>query len=371
MKRRVLLASYEVPGWGGASGSTYALFQKMQRDGLDVHLVNLVDEFDVPFFQYALGAHYGNPKLLPSAQNCILAEPRHRRHEALARLVDDVSPDVILARSDIAAVLLKLATPSARVIYFASGSQQVGFHMAQGRVDSALALLDRPVRTVRALTLIPGCESEAVATADLILACSDLLKTLLNQFLPYWYACKLFPDVIWSAEWIQEAAAAEGVVAAPFAERSIDLLFVASTWSRVEKNLPMVRRIAARLPRLRIGIVGECSVPVPGATSYGFVSDTARVLALMADSKALVCPSGFDASPGVLFEASRMGCNVVASRNCGNWMLCHEELLVDPFTEDGFVEAAVRAVHRKYPDNMPRFLENGSYPRLLDVLAAL
>ena len=371
MKRRVLLASYEVPGLGGASTSTYALYQKMRRDGLDAHLVNLVDGFDVPYVQYVLGADYGNPKWLPSVQNCVLTEPRHRRHEALARLVDDVSPDVILARGDIAAALLKLAAPSARVIYAAAGCQQVGIQMAQGWVDSALAILDGRPRTARAPALISGRESEAVASADLILAGSDLLKALLDHFLPYWHACKLFPDAIWSAEWIHEAAAAEGVVAAPFPERSIDLLFVASSWSRVEKNLPMVRRTAARLPGLRIAIVGECDRPVPGATSYGFVADTGRVLALMADSKVLVCPSAFDASPGILFEASSMGCNVVASRNCGNWMLCHEELLVDPFTEDGFVEAARRALRRKYPDNMSRFLERGSYARLLDVLAAL
>jgi glycosyltransferase involved in cell wall biosynthesis len=371
MKRRVLLASYEVAGLGGASTSTYALFRKMWHDGLDVHLVNLVDGFDVPYLQYVLGPNYGNPKLLASVHNCVLTHPRQRRHEALARLVDDVSPDVVLARGDIAAVLLRLAAPSARLIYAAAGCQQVGFQMAQGRVDSALAILNRRPSTARAPALISGRESEAIASADLILVCSDLLKALLDHFLPYWHACKVFPDAIWSAEWIHEAAGAECVVAPPFAERSIDVLFVASSWSRVEKNLPMVRRIAASLPGFHIGIVGECDQPVPGATSYGFVVDSARVLAIMADAKALVCPSGFDASPGILFEASRIGCNVVASRNCGNWMLCHEDLLVDPFTEEGFVEAARRAVRRKYPDNMSRFLEEGSYARLLDVLAAL
>jgi glycosyltransferase involved in cell wall biosynthesis len=371
MKRRVLLASYEVSGLGGASTSTYALFRKMRGDGLDVHLVNLVDGFDVPYLEYVLGANYGNPKALPGAQNCVLTEPRSRRCEALARLVDDVSPDVILARGDIAAVSLKRAAPSARVVYFASGCEQVGFHLSHGRAASALAILDGRIGTARAPTLVPGRESAAVASADLILVCSELLKALLDYFLPPSHACKLFRDPIWSAEWVYEAAAGEGVVPIPFAERSLDVLFVASAWSRVEKNLPMVRRLAARLPGLRIGLVGECDEPVPGATSYGFVADPARVLALMADSKVLVCPSGFDASPGILFEASAMGCNVVASRNCGNWMLCHDELLVDPFTEDGFVEATLRAVRRKYSDNVGRLLEARSYARLLEVLSVL
>jgi glycosyltransferase involved in cell wall biosynthesis len=371
MKRRALLASYEVAGLGGASTSTYALFRKMQRDGLDVHLVNLVDRFDVPYLQYVLGADYGNPRLLPNVRNCVLTPPWSRRQEALVWLVDDVSPDVIMARGDIATVLLKRAAPGVPVIYAAAGCQQVGFQMTQGRADSALTILDRRPPTARAPALIAGRESEAVVSADLVLVCSDLLKALLDHFLPYWHACKVFPQAIWSAEWIYEAANAEEVTGAPFAERSIDVLFVASSWARVEKNLAMVRQIAAGLPGLTIGIVGECGQPVPGATSYGFVADRARLLTLLGDSRAVVCPSGFDASPGILFEASSMGCNVVASRNCGNWMLCHEELLVDPFTPEGFVEATRRAVHRKYQDNMPRFLGGGSYMKLIDVLGAL
>src|SRR5262249_43063988 len=128
MKRRVVIASYGVTGFGGASTSMYALYQKMRRDGLDAHLVNLVDEFDVPYVQYTLGAHYGNPKLLPGVHNHVLARPRGRRDDGLARLVDDISPDVILAHGDVAAVSLKRAVPDARVVYSASGCHQIGFH---------------------------------------------------------------------------------------------------------------------------------------------------------------------------------------------------------------------------------------------------
>jgi glycosyltransferase involved in cell wall biosynthesis len=371
MKRRVLLGSYEVAGLGGASTSTYALYARMRRDGLDAHFVNLIGEFDVPYVQYTLGRHYGNRKLLPDVHTHVLAGPRGRRDDALARLVDDVSPDVILAHGDVAAVALKRSAPDARVIYSASGSQQVGFQMARGRIESAQALLSHSKRTARAPALVAGRELDAVSSADLILTCSDLLRRLLQHYLPYWHACKIFPEAMWSAEWVHDAVLAEGVMPVPFADRSLDLLFVASSWSRVEKNLPMVRRIAARLPGLRIGIVGECAPAVPGARHFGFIGETARVLSLMADAKAVVCPSGFDASPGILVEAASMGCNVVASRNCGNWMLCHEELLVEPFTEDAFVEAAIRAVSTKYSDGLAQLLAKRSYDTLLDTLAVL
>jgi glycosyltransferase involved in cell wall biosynthesis len=371
MTRRVLLAAYEVPGLGGASTSTYALFRKMRGDGVDVHLVNLIDAYDLPYIQYILGDTYGNPKHLPNVHNCVLEEGPYRRHDALSRLVEAIAPDVILGYGDIAALLLKLAAPSVRVVFYAAGSQQAGFQLARRRVTCGLALLDRCVRTVRAPAIVPGRERRAIGAADLIVACSDLIQTLLEYFFPYAQTCKLSPHVISQAEWIGEAAAADGGAGKPFAERRIDLLFVASSWSRVEKNLATVGRIAARLPDLRIGIVGDGVAGIPGATSYGFVADAAQVLGLMGDSKAVVCPSLFDASPGVLFQASVMGCNVVASKNCGNWTICHDELLVDPFSEDEFVEAAARAVRTKRRDNMQDFLERRSYARLLEVLAVL
>jgi hypothetical protein len=343
----------------------------MQGDGADVHLVNLIGVYDLPYVQYVLGPAYGNPRHLSNVHNCILEDAPYRRHDSLSRLVETIAPDVILGYGDIAALLLKLAAPSVGVIFYAAGSQQAGARLAQRRIPSGLALLDRCVRTVRAPAVVSGRESRAVRAADLIVACSGLIQTLLEYFYPYPQSCKLFPQVISQAEWISEAAAADGGAGRPFAERGIDLLFVASSWARVEKNLAMVKRIAARLPALRIGIVGEGAAGIPGVTSYGFLLDVGQVLRLMGDTKAVVCPSLFDASPGILFQASAMGCNVVASKNCGNWTICHDELLVDPFSEDEFVAAAARAVDTQRCDNMRDFLERRAYAQLREVLAVL
>jgi hypothetical protein len=43
-----------------------------------------------------------------------------------------------------------------------------------------------------------------------------------------------------------------------------------------------------------------------------------------------------------------MGSNVVASRNCGNWTLCHPALLVQPFSIDAYLERIRRAIDRDY-----------------------
>jgi len=371
MTRRTLIAVFEVPGLGGASSSAYALFRKMRTDGLDVHLVNLVDTFDLPYIQYTFGSAYGNPRGLANVHTCVLDDTTLRRHDGLAGLVEAIAPDVILGYGDLATALVKLAAPEVGVVFYAAGSQRAGTLLARGRVADGCALLDRCVTAVHAPAVMPGRESQAVQSADLIVACSGMIQRLLEYFYPYPQSCTVFPEVIPQAEWIAEAAAGDGGPGKPFAERELDLLFVASSWARVEKNLPMVERIAARLPGARIGIVGEAAPGIPGATRYGFVADSQAVLGLMASAKAVVCPSRFDASPGILFQGSAMGCNIVASKNCGNWAICHDELLVEPATEEGFAVAAARAIDAKRCDKMRALLERRGYARLLEVLDVL
>jgi glycosyltransferase involved in cell wall biosynthesis len=91
-----------------------------------------------------------------------------------------------------------------------------------------------------------------------------------------------------------------------------------------------------------------------------------ELFALLGGSKTIVCPSLFDAAPGILFEASAMGCNIITSKNCGNWHICNEKLLVDPFNLNGFLEKISLSLSRKYEDNIDYFMRNKSYKNLID-----
>jgi len=101
------------------------------------------------------------------------------------------------------------------------------------------------------------------------------------------------------------------------------------------------------------------------------VADREAMLSLMGNARTVVCPSRIDAAPGILFEASALGCNVVASRNCGNWELCHPELLVESYGRAEFVAKCGYAITRKLADRMDRFLQPGSYADLVDTLMVL
>jgi glycosyltransferase involved in cell wall biosynthesis len=119
---------------------------------------------------------------------------------------------------------------------------------------------------------------------------------------------------------------------------------------------------------LNIHIVGDVDRPCPPARQHGVVARREDLYDLLGRSKTIVCPSLLDAAPGVLFEASAMGCNVITSPNGGNWQLCNERLLAERCSADVFVSRINRSLAAPHEDNRERF--RGGYVDLVDTLTA-
>ena len=145
------------------------------------------------------------------------------------------------------------------------------------------------------------------------------------------------------------------------------MIFIASRWARPEKNYRLVRKLVSRCDGLNIHIVGEVDRPCPSARHHGVVARREDLYELLGRSKTLACPSLLDPAPGVLFEASAMGCNVVASTNCGNWQLCNEQLLAERCTGEAFISSIQRSLAGAYQDNQDQF--RGGYRDLVDTLS--
>jgi glycosyltransferase involved in cell wall biosynthesis len=367
MHKKILLGCYEVPGYGGASTSTYSLFEKMQRDGYDVRYLNIIDGADDVYFRYLFGESVGNPKLLDDVHNCVLSGLLFAAHPELADRIEALSPDLLVADGFIAALLMKQAAPALRLVFLPSGSSQVTTYLA-GRRTKGIFLVDEFLRRMEGGSKIFDVrEKSAVELSDLVITHSDLIKDLFNCFFPH-HGGKVYSRVLWRSEWIRQGALDHAHLRKPFCARDIDLLFIASRWSRPEKNYAWVKGIVSQCSDLAVHIVGEVGQRLTGVAHHDFIVRRAELFDLMGRAKTVVCPSVFDAAPGILFEASAMGCNIVASRNCGNWKICNPELLVDPFSLRGFVEKARLSTTRTFPDNMDYFLEAGSYADLVDTL---
>ena len=210
-------------------------------------------------------------------------------------------------------------------------------------------------------------EHQAVAGCRLVITHSDMTQRLYRHFFRE-FEGKIAREVVWFAEWIYAEALNHASAARAFADRTIDVLFVARSWYRDEKNYALLREIVPRMSQLNVHIVGETQDDIAGATHSHFVANRGKLFELMGNAKAVACPSKFDAAPGILFEASALGCNVVASKNCGNWMICCEELIAESLQPSAFAAAILRAGERKYDDRVEYFFRQAGYRKLLTIL---
>ena len=371
MTPRILVCCFEVPTQGGAATSAYALAAKMQRDGHDAHYLNVVERAALPYYTWTYGTCLGNPDGLPDVHTAVVEHPFDGIQPALRDTIARIAPDVIVARGYLATLFAKRAAPERPVVFSTAGSQQAEFLVGAGLAAQAIDLPALVPHSARRPPVAPGNEAAALDAADLVLANSDAVGDTLRTFFDLGRSCKVHPETIWSVDWVVDAVAAAHVRRKPFADRAIDVLACASSWSRPEKNLAALRRIVARLGGARVVIAGECRDPVEGAEHVGFVEDRRAVFALMADAKVVVSVSLVDACPTTLFEAAFLGCNVVASRNCGNWRVCPDVLLVDPPDDGAYVAAIRRGLAHEYPGDLDWFLRTRSYERLIEIVTAL
>jgi glycosyltransferase involved in cell wall biosynthesis len=208
-------------------------------------------------------------------------------------------------------------------------------------------------------------ERQALEASDRVIVHSPLVRFVIDHCFPE-HRQAVHPGTISLADLTYAAAAEFAPMRRPFAQRDVDVLFVASSWRRPVKNYALAQAIAARCEGLAVHVVGAFDDPCPGATHHGVITRRAELFALLGRSRTLVSPSLVDGAPGVLFEASAMGCNVVASRNCGNWALCHDELLARRCEAPDFVDRIRRSLGCPYPDGRDRF--RGGYADLVEAL---
>ena len=371
MSKSILLGCYEVPGYGGASTATYRLFEKMQRDGYAVHYCNLIEQQDEDYYRYIFGKDFGNPKQLNNVHTISLRLPLYRSHIELSERIAEIKPDVLLGSGFIAAHLMKKSCPEKRTIFLTTGCQQMKELIIRKRAKDFMELENKLNGAIGNLDIFSPEERAALDLCDLIITNSGMTDFLFEKFFPS-YTGKIYSDVIWFSEWIYEDALAYSHFKKPFEERNIDVLFISSSWSRPEKGFEFVKQVLYKLSGMKIHIVGESEEAHSlQAVCHGVMRNRSELFTLLGKAKTVVCPSLFDAAPGILFEGSAMDCNLVTSKNCGNWEICNEALLVDPFSVDNFAQKIRRSVDQKYPDHMHRFLGKKCYQNLMETILAL
>lgn len=121
----------------------------------------------------------------------------------------------------------------------------------------------------------------------------------------------------------------------PFDERSNDIAFIASLYSRTIKNAPLAFDIFSAFPdarKLAVGNESENFGTIPH-TTISSLTTQAAIMQHLADTKVLLITSYFDSSPSVLSEAILSGCNVLVSKNVGWHDMLDERCVVQQYDD--------------------------------------
>lgn len=365
--KKILIGCFEVPGWGGASTSAYELFSNFYKDGHEVTFVNLISTLHGEYFKTLFDVNLGNPKQLPNVYNYFLTPPDYSYQEKLEEIINKINPDVILAIGWIAAIVMKKASPQKKLIYLTTGSDQVKNYIKFKKLDSYLYLEKFIKKNNYRLSILSKEEREAVVSADFVITHSEMMQDVYKYFYKSMRG-KIFSETIWFAEWIYNDAINYKHFSKNFNEREIDVIFIASDWARLEKNYILVKKLVKHFDDLNIYVVGKVPEEVGTATYTGVLTDRNKLFEMLGNTKTVVCPSIFDSAPGILFEASALECNIITSKNCGNWQICNKALLVDPFEKKYFYEKISVSLEKKFEDNVHYFLQSGSYKKLKEAV---
>ena len=113
-----------------------------------------------------------------------------------------------------------------------------------------------------------------------------------------------------------------------FDKRDIDIIFAVSSHTRVSKGSAIMNKIITNnnmdnLTKVVIGNKFEKVFNVNNIKKCLFLNQLSQseLLSYLKRSKILIIPSTGDASPNILYEGLHVGCNILLTKNCGNYEL--------------------------------------------------
>ncbi len=356
----ILLGCFEPPAFGGASTSGYQLFRELSST-FSADYLNFVPRRDVAKLEKRLGSDLFNPENLHGVSRFILDNPTYQHQPGLTERVSELAPSLLVGIGYIAAFVLKQARPDLPMILLTTGCQQVKDALGTGELDTVQQLLSGE----HEIRIVNDIEQRAVEISDVVVTHSELIHRLYELYFPR-HNSKILKRVHWFYDWIYCAASRSRDDMREFEFRDIDILFIASDWGRVEKNYPLVKSLSTVFRQRAIHVVGQTDETIPGAVHHGLVPNRV-VMGLLGRSKVLVCPSRFDAAPGILFEGAALGCNLVASVNCGNHHICHPSLLAESLDAESFARCIDRALKAPFQANRSYFASGNCMQHLCEL----
>tara|TARA_B100000902_G_scaffold399844_1_gene472953 strand:- start:1846 stop:2988 length:1143 start_codon:yes stop_codon:yes gene_type:complete len=370
---KILLSSTQYPGNGGAATNLYKLNKYLLSKNIKVYCVfflcNKEDTTKINIDPDKLGnvsfirCFWKDGNLLDynKKTNQYIKYSDDYISNFKNKIIDylDGEPDVIYAKNYLAPITCKKLFPKSKIYYLVSGVFYTSMlNNIYDELTSAQKILNnfdyykKKINECKNLTTFTNIEQEiyTLKMVDGVIYNSKLTNDLMN---------------LYYKEHIKENKIINTSLLKPinnncenFMSREYDLIFVCSNFGRKIKNSLFVKELLLdeRLSDINKIIIGDGdlfnNLNIKNLTILKQQSNSI-VLDYMKNSKLLILPSLFDSSPNTVYEALEYGCNVIISKNVGNYNIFNSDSVCeDIYDKDEWINKILNSINKKIINNI-------------------
>lgn len=290
---KILISCTQYPYYGGAATNSYALIKYLRKHNHKVLGV---------FFENS------NANVDPDKIGGVYKCNNKNNNEIKKKIINEFNslPDIILAKNYAAPTYMKNMFPNVKVVYLVTGSPQMmelskkGISAKKYIKSNNVAKFDR--------------EKECIKKADIVVPNSKIARQLL---------IKNYGDIPKIINPIDTSIALNNPPRniIDFNRRKYDIGIVCSNLDRSVKNSKFAVQLYGNSflkgkKKMVIGKNGEIFKKLNGVAHLGYL-DNKSVISHISNTKLIICPSFYDASPNIIKEAILCGSNILVSKNCG------------------------------------------------------
>ena len=376
---RILLTSTQSPGNGGAATNVYKLhkyflnnykekdikvycvFFLCNKEDLNNITINPDDLENVSYIR----CFWKDGRLLDydKGTNKYIEYTEEYKEKFKQNIIDSLGgePDIVLAKNYRAPVTSKILFSKSKIYYLVSGVYYLS--ILNNYLDEKISgqtILNKFEYYNNILYLlknknIPSFsnikqETETIKLVDGVIFNSKLTTKLMKLY---------YKDIIKDYKIINTSLLKRiNNKCDDFNTRKYDIIFVCSNFNRKIKNCKFVKDLFLKeeLSKYNKIVIGDGDLfedkEIKNITILKQQSNKV-VLEKMKESKLLLLPSLFDSSPNTIYEALDSGCNIVTSKNTGNWELFNSKSVCnDIYNKDEWINKILINVEEKVINNI-------------------
>lgn len=370
---KILLTSTQYPGNGGAATNLYKLNKYLLNKNVRVYCVFfLCQKEDI----HTINVDPDNLKNV-SFIRCFAKDGRlldydKKQNKYIEYTQDYVSnfknkitnylggePDVIYAKNYLAPITSKHLFPKTKIVYLVSGVFYTSMlNTIYDEITSVQNILQnfeyyrKKINECSNLPLFINIEQEkkTLSIVDGVIFNSKLTRDLMKLY----YHNDVKNDKIINTSLLKPI----NNECLNFNTREYDIIFVSSNFSRKIKNPLFVKELFLdqRLSDIKKMVIGDGDLfnntDIKNLTILK-QQQNSIVLEHMKNSKLLILPSLFDSSPNTVYEALECGCNVIISKNVGNYEIFNEECVCEDTTDkEEWINKISNSIREKFINNI-------------------